>query len=97
MKKALSLVLAAVMAFSLVACGGSSSSTASAGSTGSASGSTTSNVTVQIGPNPESIDPALNSTIDGGNMLITAFEGLLIVDENNQVQPGQAGRSARTV
>ena len=64
MKKALSLVLAAVMAFSLVACGGSSSSTAS--STGSASGSATaSNVTVQIGPNPESIDPALNSTIDG--------------------------------
>ena len=91
MKKALSLVLAAVMAFSLVACGGSSSSTASAGSTGFASGSATaSNVTVQIGPNPESIDPALNSTIDGGNMLITAFEGLLIVDENNQVQPGQA-------
>ena len=91
MKKALSLVLAAVMAFRLVACGGSSSSTASAGSTGSASGSATaSNVTVQIGPNPESIDPALNSTIDGGNLLITAFEGLLIVDENNQVQPGQA-------
>ena len=88
MKKALSLVLAAVMAFSLVACGGSSSSAAG---TGSASGSATaSNVTVQIGPNPESIDPALNSTIDGGNMLITAFEGLLIVDENNQVQPGQA-------
>ena len=91
MKKALSLVLAAVMAFSLVACNGSSSSTASAGNAGSASGSATaSNVTVQIGPNPESIDPALNSTIDGGNMLITAFEGLLIVDENNQVQPGQA-------
>ena len=91
MKKALSLVLAAVMAFSLVACNGSSSSTASAGNAGSASGSATaSNVTVQIGPNPESIDPALNSTIDGGNLLITAFEGLLIVDENNQVQPGQA-------
>ena len=91
MKKALSLVLAAVMAFSLVACNGSSSSTASAGNAGSASGSATaSNVTVQIGPNPESIDPALNSTIDGGNLLLTAFEGLLIVDENNQIQPGQA-------
>ena len=48
MKKALSLVLAAVMAFSLVACGGSSSSTASAGNAGSASGSATaSNVTVE--------------------------------------------------
>ena len=88
MKKALSLVLAAAMALSLAACGGTSAGS-TAGSA-AATGEQTTNVTVQIGPNPESIDPALNSTIDGGNMLITAFEGLLIVDENNQVQPGQA-------
>lgn len=47
-------------------------------------------VTVQIGPNPETLDPALNSTVDGGNMLITLFETLLIIDEDNKVQPGQA-------
>ena len=47
-------------------------------------------VTVQIGPNPETLDPALNSAVDGGNMLITLFETLLIIDENNAVQPGQA-------
>ncbi len=47
-------------------------------------------VTVQIGPEPETLDPALNSAVDGGNMLITLFETLLIIDENNQVQPGQA-------
>ncbi len=49
-----------------------------------------SNITVQIGPNPETLDPALNSAVDGGNMLITLFETLLIIDENNKVQPGQA-------
>lgn len=47
-------------------------------------------VTVQIGPNPETLDPALNSAVDGGNMLITLFETLLIIDQDNQVQPGQA-------
>ena len=96
MKKMLALVLAAVMAFSMAACGGGSGSTATSGATSTdstaASGSATAatGVTVQIGPNPESIDPALNSAIDGANILITAFEGLLIVDENNQIQPGQA-------
>ena len=47
-------------------------------------------ITVQIGPNPETLDPALNSTVDGGNMLITLFETLLIIDQDNKVQPGQA-------
>ena len=74
MKKMLALVLALCLALSLAACGGSSAK----------------GVTVQIGPNPETIDPALNSAIDGANMLITFFEPLLIVDENNQIQPGQA-------
>ena len=50
----------------------------------------TDNITVQIGPNPETLDPALNSAVDGGNMLITLFETLLIIDQDNKVQPGQA-------
>ena len=47
-------------------------------------------ITVQIGPNPETLDPALNSAVYGGNMLITLFETLLIIDQDNKVQPGQA-------
>lgn len=47
-------------------------------------------ITVQIGPNPETLDPALNNAVDGGNMLITLYETLLIIDEDNKVQPGQA-------
>ena len=45
---------------------------------------------VQVGPDPETIDPALNSAVDGGNMLLHAFECLLIVDQDGQLAPGQA-------
>ncbi len=47
-------------------------------------------VTVQIGPKPETLDPALNSAVDGGNMLVTLFEPLLIIDQDNNVVAGQA-------
>ena len=33
-------------------------------------------LSVQIGPDPETIDPALNSAVDGGNMLLHSFECL---------------------
>ena len=39
---------------------------------------------VQNGPNPETLDPALNAAVDGGNTLITIEEPLLIIDENNE-------------
>lgn len=45
---------------------------------------------VQVGPSPETIDPALNSAVDGGNMLLHAFECLLIVDQEGKLAPGQA-------
>ena len=82
-------------AMGLAACGGSKSgSTATSGSASSA-GSTTGGVntagfTVQYGPNPETLDPALNSAIDGANTIITIFEPLLLIDENNEVIGGQA-------
>ena len=82
-------------AMGLAACGDSKSgSTATSGSASSA-GSTTGGVntagfTVQYGPNPETLDPALNSAIDGANTIITIFEPLLLIDENNEVIGGQA-------
>ncbi len=47
-------------------------------------------LSVQIGPNPETIDPALNSAVDGGNMLLHTFECLLTVDQDGKLAPGQA-------
>ena len=83
-------------ALGLAACGGSKSgSTATSGSASSAAGSSTGSVstagfTVQYGSNPETLDPALNSAVDGGNTIITVFETLLIINENNEAVPGQA-------
>ncbi|MEY8351877.1 peptide ABC transporter substrate-binding protein [Lachnospiraceae bacterium 54-53] len=48
------------------------------------------NLAVQIGPDPETIDPSLNSTADAGNMIMEAFETLLIVDQENKITGGQA-------
>ena len=47
-------------------------------------------LSVQIGPNPETIDPALNSAVDGGNMILHTFECLLTVDQDGKLAPGQA-------
>ena len=83
-------------ALGLAACGGSKSgSTATSGSASSAAGSSTGSVntagfTVQYGPNPETLDPALNSAIDAANTIITVFEPLLLINENNEVIGGQA-------
>ena len=44
----------------------------------------------EIGPNPETIDPALNSAVDGGNMLLFAFDCLLNIDKENKVVAGSA-------
>ena len=48
----------------------------------------TAGFTVQYGSNPETLDPALNSAVDGGNTIITVFETLLIINENNEAVPG---------
>ena len=80
-------------ALGLAACGGSKSgSTATSGSTAgsTAGGVNTAGFTVQYGSNPETLDPALNSAIDGANTIITIFEPLLLINENNEVVGGQA-------
>ena len=99
MKNVAAVAMAGCMAASLAACGGSASTAASTetstaasteAATGEESTGTASGFTVQYGPNPETLDPALNSSIDGANTLITVFEPLLLIDENNEVIPGQA-------
>ena len=84
--------MAGALAVSLAACG-SSASTGTANATSEAADAAeagSNGFTVQLGPNPETLDPALNAAVDGGNTLITIEEPLLIIDENNEVKPGQA-------
>ena len=92
-KRILAVLLILCLALGMAACAkGGKSDGDSTKADGSEQGSAAAagEMTVQIGPNPETLDPALNSAVDGGNMLITLFETLLIIDENNEVKPGQA-------
>jgi len=45
---------------------------------------------IELGPDPETLDPALNSAVDAGNYMVFTFEGLVAKDENSQPIPGQA-------
>ena len=90
-KKLISLLLVAAMAVGLVACGSDkSTATDSTNSTAEPVATGDKELAVQIGPDPETIDPALNSAVDGGNMLLHAFECLLTVGQDGTLQPGQA-------
>lgn len=106
MKRKISFFLVLVMLVTMVlgACGKKDSGTSDNGNTNSNTGSNTEATTddtassgggekqlvAQIGPNPETIDPALNSAVDGGNMLLFAFDTLLAIDKDNKVIPGAA-------
>lgn len=45
---------------------------------------------VNVGSDPDTIDPALNSAVDGATMIIHAFEGLYTLDKDGVPIPGQA-------
>ncbi|MBR7064006.1 MAG: peptide ABC transporter substrate-binding protein [Treponema sp.] len=76
--KKIGMIMAVALAFSAIACSSQKKS------------ASTSVVHVQVGPSPETIDPALNSAVDGGNMLIHAFEGLLKMNKTNDIVAGCA-------
>ncbi|RDY31961.1 peptide ABC transporter substrate-binding protein [Lachnotalea glycerini] len=47
-------------------------------------------INVHVGPEPNSIDPALNVTVDGGSLLNHAFEGLTKIDQDGIYVDAQA-------
>ena len=45
---------------------------------------------VCLGPQPETIDPALNTSVDGATLIIHAFEGLTVINDKLEAVPGAA-------
>ncbi|MGN0652255.1 MAG: ABC transporter substrate-binding protein, partial [Gemmiger sp.] len=105
MKKLMASVLAAAMVLSLAACGSSASSTASseaasttesassesnAEATGTKLNTDTSAMYLCLASEPEHLDPALNTTVDGACLAVNSFVGLLTYDENGAIVPGVA-------
>lgn len=94
MKRKVALLLSVVMILSTLGFTGCGSKNSGSNQNNDTTANETSTdgkqLVVQIGPDPETIDPALNSAVDGGNMILYTHECLLTVDQNNQIAPGQA-------
>ncbi|WP_274953783.1 peptide ABC transporter substrate-binding protein [Angelakisella massiliensis] len=106
MKKLALLLAAMMLVVSVAGCGSNtsaSSSSQAAGESGAESSAAQNTAAVSpvtswdgkelsvvVGPDPDTIDPALNSTVDGAIMIIHAFEGLCTMDEDGIPQPAQA-------
>ena len=88
-KRIIVAALAIAGAMALSGCGGSKSGSAkSSDTTQAAAGKKI--LTIQLGPDVESIDPALNSAVDGANYILFAFDNLLKMDKDGKVVPGLA-------
>ena len=102
MKKMIALLLALIMVFSLVACSSSSApaadtskdttatdtATTPADTAADTTGTGASEINVCLASEPDTVDPALNSSVDGATMLAHLFSGLAkwAQDENGNLQ-----------
>ncbi len=95
-KKLVSMILVAAMALGLVACGSSATST---DSSSESSDATTTEATTKedkttlniwMASEPAHLDPALNSSVDGGCLAVNSFEGLMRYNESGELEPACA-------
>ena len=92
-KRSLALLLALVltMSMALSACGNKKDSSKESGTDETGATTEVTTLSVVTGPEPDTIDPALNSSVDGGTMINHTFEGLTRLDtDSTSYVAGQA-------
>ncbi|MEN8076587.1 peptide ABC transporter substrate-binding protein [Clostridioides difficile] len=88
LKKLCAVLMAATISTSLfVGCGGNDKSTASGAESTATSGQ---DLMFNLGEDPETIDPTLNTSSGAGTIIVNAFEGLMLLDESEQPVYGAA-------
>ena len=94
-KKLLAVVLASAMALGLAACGSTNKGGSSASGSAKSTKATTQNhdtdvLNLNIASEPQSIDPALNTAVDGGILIVNSFAGLYTYDSDQKLTPDVA-------
>lgn len=84
-KKIISTLLVATMAVSLVACGGKDASKKS--DSESKTNTKTDVLSLNLASEPAYLDPALNSSVDGGCLAVNSFVGLYTYDKDGKLAP----------
>lgn len=91
-KKLISMLLVATMAVSLVACGGGNSDKKS--DSESKKSTDTGVLNLNLASEPDYLDPALNSSVDGGCLAVNSFVGLYTYNKDCKLAPGLADGEA---
>ncbi len=91
MKKIVSMLLIAAMSISLMACGGGNNDQ---GASNDANGGNavvdTTTLKINLASEPDYLDPALNSSVDGGCLAVNSFVGLHTYDATGALVPALA-------
>ena len=91
MKKLMALFLAGAMSMSLLAgCGGKSNETATSGASQESAASADNVFSACLASEPDHLDPALNSSMDGGTLAANSFVGLYTYNKEGEVVPALA-------
>ena len=85
MKKIVSMLLIAAMSIGLMACGGGNNDQAGAGAAVD-----TTTLKINLASEPDYLDPALNSSVDGGCLAVNSFVGLHTYDAEGTLVPAIA-------
>ena len=89
LKKLCAVLMAATISTSLfIGCGSDDKSTGTSGSGSSATSGQ--DLMFNLGEDPETIDPTLNTSSGAGTIIVNAFEGLMLLDESEQPTYGAA-------
>ena len=90
-KKLVSIMLVAAMALSVAACGSSKGNSAKTDGTeamaSSVSKTPDNQISINLASEPQTIDPALSSAVDGGCMIVNSFAGLYTYDKDGKLIP----------
>ena len=92
-KKIISMMLVAAMAIGLAGCGGSSSDGNAGGA--SATSGDTSTLYINLASEPNYVDPAMSTTVDGGSLIVNSFVGLYTYDADGNLQPALSDGEAQ--
>ena len=91
-RKVLSLVLAGTMVAGLLAgCGNGKETPDAQNSQGTGGEASANEITVNFASEPESLDPARNTTVDGSIMINHLFEGLMTWEDSGEETAGSNG------
>lgn len=95
-KKLIATLLVACMATGLVACGSSDSATTTDSSSETTTEATatvdtdTTTLRINLASEPDYLDPALNSSVDGACLAVNSFSGLYTNGESGEIEPAVA-------